>query len=275
MKSALALLLLLFFVIDLKAKDKNSAETEIQFGTVAVDIPAVMIKRLTPLTEYLNNKTQFKISIHPSANMSDAILRLGSNQTQIAYLSPAAYVEAYDKYKILPLVSMSDNGQSYFNLVVVTKKNSSIKSIKDLKGKRFAFGDKKAKLQLAAVIDSGLRLTDFQSYEYLNHNDNVVKAVIFEDFDAGILLESVAKKNQADLKVIYRSKPFPSHLIAYNKNLSPKIIKKIKDALLALDHKNSKDRALVESLDSSYNGFQITNNKKYNIVREMSKRDSP
>ena len=40
----------------------QAAEDEIYLGSVAMDVPAAMVQRLTPLTVYLSNKTGLKIN---------------------------------------------------------------------------------------------------------------------------------------------------------------------------------------------------------------------
>ena len=78
--------------------------------------------------------------------------------------------------------------------VVAVKQGSALQNAADLKGKTFAFGDEKALLQRAVVVGAGVRLTDLASYAYLKHYDNIAKAVLNDDFDAGILTEGVLRE---------------------------------------------------------------------------------
>jgi len=77
---------------------------------------------------------------------------------------------------------------------VVVQKDSPVKKLEDLKGKRFAFGDPKAFLQPAVLLEAGMKIQDFSAVAYLNHYDNIAKAVLLGDFDGGIMKDTVYEK---------------------------------------------------------------------------------
>ncbi|MFA6904422.1 MAG: phosphate/phosphite/phosphonate ABC transporter substrate-binding protein, partial [Gallionellaceae bacterium] len=249
---------------------ESSAGKELQLGSVAMDIPAEMVKRLTPLTKYLSSKIGQNVSFHASPNLGSAVEDLGKNTTQIAYLTPAAYLEAREKYAAIPLVNPLSKGKGSFTLMIAVQKDSPVKSIQDLRGKKFAFGDKKAILQPAVVENAGIKLEEFASYDYLNHYDNIAKAVINGDFDAGIVKDTIAEKFAAQgLRVIYTSPPLPSYIFAVNKNLPPKTIAKLKDAMLALKTDSEENKAILTSLEKGYDGFETASDNDFDAIRKL------
>lgn len=249
---------------------ESSAGGELHLGSVAMDIPAEMVKRLTPLTKYLSSKTGLTVNFHASPNLNSAVADLGMNTTQIAYLTPAAYIEAHEKYAAIPLVNPLSKGKGTFTLMIAVQKDSPIKSIHDLRGKKFAFGDKKAKLQPAVVENAGIKLEEFASYDYLNHYDNIAKAVINGDFDAGIVKDTVAEKfSSQGLRVIYTSPPLPSYIFAVNKNLPPATILKLKNAMLALKADSDENKAILTSLEKGYDGFEMASDKDFDGIRKL------
>lgn len=249
---------------------EKSAEEAIQLGSVAMDIPAEMVKRLTPLTKYLSSKTGLIVNFHASPNLDTAVEDLGMNTTQIAYLTPAAYLEAHEKYAAIPLVNPLNKGKGTFTLIIAVHKDSPIKTISDLRGKKFAFGDKKAKLQPAVVESAGIKLEEFASYDYLNHYDNIAKAVINGDFDAGILKDTVAEKFASQgLRVIHTSPPLPSYIFAVNKNLPQKIIARLKQAMLALKDDTEENKAVLTALEKGYDGFEASDDKDFDGIRKL------
>lgn len=252
----------------------HAAETDsgrdLQLGSVAMDIPAEMVKRLTPLTEYLSKKTGITVHFRASANLGSAVEDLGMNNSQIAYLTPAAYIEAREKFDAIPLVTPLNKGKSSFTLMIAVQKNSPIKSVSDLRGKTFAFGDKKALLQPAVVTGSGIKLEEFASYDYLNHYDNIAKAVINGDFDAGIIKDSIAEKfAEKGLRVIYTSVPLPSYIFAVNKNLPPRTIAKLKKAMLALKADTEEHKAILTAIENGYDGFEVAKDKDFDGIRKL------
>jgi len=246
---------------------------DLQLGSVAMDIPVEMINRLTPLTTYLSKQIGIPVNFHPSPNLNSAVEDLGSNTTQIAYLTPAAYLEAHEKYGATALVSPLNKGQATFTLMIVVPNDSPIQNVADLRGKKFAFGDKKAILQPAVVESAGVKLNEFASYDYLNHYDNIAKAVLNGDFDAGILKDAIAESfANKGLRVIYTSAPLPSYVFAVGKNLPAITVNKLKKAMLALKADNAAHKTILSALEKGYDGFAIANDKDFDGIRKLLER---
>ncbi len=247
-----------------------TAGQELQLGSISIDIPAEMIRRLTPLTKYLSVKTGLTVTFKATPNFGATIEDLGTNTTQIAYLSPAVYIEARDKYAVIPMVSPLIKGKSAFNLFVVVQKDSPIKKMSDLRGKKFAFGDKKAKLQPLLVEGAGIKLDEFASYEFLNHYDNIAKALINGDFDAGLIKDTAFEKFASQgLRIMHTLPPLPGLIIAANKDLSPATIAKLKNALLALNNNSAENKAILTALEPGYDGFEVARDKDFDGMRKL------
>jgi len=185
-----------FFILFIVVFYSNAsmANNELVFGSVAMDIPAVMHKRLKPLTKYLSKRLNKKVVLRLSPNMGAAINEAASGAVDIAYLTPVAYLRAHEKGNAQLIAKTVTKGKASFKLMIVVKENSSIKTIQDLQGKSFAFGDKKALLQRATVVGAGIKLNQFKEYRFIGHYDNIARAVMNDDFDAGILKDTMAYK---------------------------------------------------------------------------------
>jgi phosphonate transport system substrate-binding protein len=259
---------LLFTAIFVFAQSAIAAN--IILGSVAMDVPAEMVKRLTPLADYLSKQTGLKVEFRASPNLGSAVDELGKNTTQIAYFTPAAYMEAHTKYRAIPLVKPLNKGKGTFTLMIAVANESPIKTVQDLRGKKFAFGDKKAILQPAVVENAGIKLEEFASYDYLNHYDNIAKAVINGDFDAGILKDTIAERFQPQgIRIIHTSPPLPNYLFAVNKNLPKKNIAKLKKAMLALKDDSEEHKAILTALEKGYNGFETASDKDFDGMRKL------
>ena len=254
----------------LPAHAAENRHKDLFLGSVAMDVPAAMVERLTPLAKYLSNQTGYSILFRASPNLGSAVDDLGLGQTQLAYLTPVAYIEARDKYKAVPLVSPLTYGKPTFNLVIVVRKDSPIRAMRDLHGKKFAFGDEKALLQPAVVREAGIKLEDFASYAYLKHYDNIAKALLNGDFDAGILKDTLAAKFEPlGLRVIHVSPPLASYLFAVSNHLKPEILAQMKAALLDLNADTPENKAVLRALDPAYNGFVAVEDQDYNTIRKL------
>ena len=250
------------------AEDKK----EIILGSVAMDIPAVMHKRLTPLTDYLSAELGMPITLKLSPNMGAAINEIAEDKVDIAYLTPVAYLKAHKKGGSQIIAKTVTNGKASFQLMIVVKKDSPIKSVGDLAGKSFAFGDKKALLQRAAVVGSGIQLEKLGSYEFIGHYDNIANAVSHGDFDAGIVKDTTAYKwEKKGLRILYASPDLPPYNIAVSKKIDKAMTARIKKAFLALNKEDSNHLQVIKALDKKYDGFADTNDKEYDVVRRLIK----
>jgi len=252
-----------------KAASKDLG-ARVTMGSVAMDIPVEMIKRMSVLTNYLALSTNLNIRFRPSPNLGSAVEDLGTGQTQIAYLTPVAYIEARRKYGVIPLVAPTTNGRPLFSLVIGVRAGSGIKSPAELKGKSFAFGDERALLQRAAVASMGLSPSDFASYAYLKHYDNIAKAVLAGDFEGGILKDSVADGFKSKgMVVIGSTAPLPSYLFAVHPGMSAAVRSQLRDALLALNKSSPDGAATLEAFDIAYDGFTPIDDSAYDPVRAL------
>jgi phosphonate transport system substrate-binding protein len=243
---------------------------ELYLGSVAMDVPAEMVKRLTPLTQYLTKQTGINVSFRASPNLGSAVNELGKDFTQIAYLTPVAYIEAHDKFRAQPLVSPLTHGKSTFTLVIAVRRDSPFQTMEDLRGRTFAFGDQKALLQRAVVVGGGVKLEEFSRYSFLKHYDNIAKAVLNKDFDAGILKDTIFDEFEPKgLRRLYTSPRLSSYLFAVSGLVPPETAKKLRDAFMALNAKNPEHSAILKGLDQGYDGFEPVEDKDYDAIRKL------
>ncbi len=244
--------------------------SQVTMGSVAMDIPVEMIRRLSVLTNYLALQTNLNVRFRPSPNLGSAVDDLGRGQTQIAYLTPVAYIEARRKYGVIPLVAPTVQGRPNFSLVIGVKAGSGIGTPAELKGRRFAFGDEKALLQKAAVESMGVKLAEFSYYAYLKHYDNIAKAVLAGDFDGGILKDSVADDFKGKgIAVIGSTAPLPSYVFAVHPAMPVAVRNQLRDALLALNRTTPDGAATLEAFDSACDGFTVVDDPAYDPVRKL------
>lgn len=254
------------------AIDSFAEEPAIKFGSVAMDIPSVMHKRLTPLTKYLSESLDQPVNLILAKDMPDAIHAISTNNVDIAYLTPVAYIHANEANNAQLVAKMKTNNKDSFKLMIVVKEDSNIYSIEDIFGKSFAFGDEAALLQRAVVVESGLPLEKLGTYSFLKHYDNIVRAVLYGEFDAGILKDTMAYKWQdKGIRILHTSPELPPYNIAAKGNIDPELLNKLQKAFLDLDINKAEHHTIIKSLDKKYDGFSPASNEEYDIVRKLIK----
>ena len=108
-------------------------------------VSAEQEEKLKPLADYLTQKLQrpFKFQIAP--DYKTAVDLLVEEKVELAYLSTSTYIEARLRDpNVEPLAAPinSETGRPWYTSVIVANTNRGIKSLADLKGKRFAFVSK-------------------------------------------------------------------------------------------------------------------------------------
>jgi phosphonate transport system substrate-binding protein len=170
------------------------AET-ITFGIYTSDKPTVMYQKFKPIIDYLqkcitqnDGDATVKMKIFPS--YAAAVDALVAGNVYFMRFGPATYILAKDRDDNICLLAMENsNNKKRFNGVFIVAKDSPINSIKDLKGKSFAFGNKNSTigryLSQAELVKVGLRSTDLANYDFLGRHDKVALAVSVGKYNAG------------------------------------------------------------------------------------------
>lgn len=259
-------------ILALTLVERSAAAEAIRFGSVAMDIPAVMHKRLVPLTDYLSSELKQPVVLKLSPSMKTAIKEISENTVELAYLTPVAYIRSHAKGKTRLIAKTVTNNRDSFQLMIVVKEDSPIKTIEDLLGKTFAFGDPAALLQRAVVVGAGVKLDKLGSYKFVGHYDNIARGVMRGFYDAGILKDTTAFKWQGKgLRILHSSAHLPPYNLAASSELDEGTFQKLKKAFLALNVNNPAHRKIIKALDKKYDGFAATNDDEYDIVRELTK----
>ena len=181
------------------------AEVNLTFGVYASDKPTQMIQSFRPLLDDLQVLLakrlgdQVSIKIHISKTYEDGIDELVNGKVDFARFGPASYVSAKQQNDHIRLIAIeSHKGKKEFNGVICVKSGSAVKSVKDLVGKTFAFGDKTSTigryLSQKYLANNGITAKSLKSYDYLDRHDKVASAVAAGDFDAGAIKEGTYKK---------------------------------------------------------------------------------
>jgi phosphonate transport system substrate-binding protein len=259
-------------ILLMSIKVGRAEEKPIRFGSVAEDIPAVMHQRLTPLIDYLEKSIGRPVVLTLSPDMPKAIDELSNGNVDLAYLTPVAYLRAHEKGGATIIAKIVSNKQSFFRLEIVVREDSPIRKVKDLAGKKFAFGDPAALLQRAVVESSGISLESLGSRNYLGHYDNIVRGVLNRDYDAGIVTDTKARKwTDKGLRVIYSSPQLPPYNIAATRKLDQATFLKLQKALLSLDKSKPDHLRVLQALGEDYDGFAHTSDQEYDVVRQLIK----
>lgn len=225
------LLLIIFLSLIVYAKET------LVFGAISTVEAHLMEKKLTPLIKYLEEKTQKKIIFKTGYNYEDTIHKFSNRSFDIGFIGPSPYIKSKrinpDALSILAELQNADN--SAFKSHLITKKGSSIHSLKDLKDKSFAFGSPNSTLSYFIPMNILIEketLNSLKNYTFLGRHDRVAQYVIMGKYDAGAVKKSVADRYAKYLQNIETSEVYPEFLMVANSKLNEQLFKTIKKGTL-------------------------------------------
>jgi phosphonate transport system substrate-binding protein len=227
--------------------------------------------KFKPIADAISKKIGKPVEFQVGRDYDDAVKKVGTGKFDFAFLGPTLYIKARDEYKVIPLAMIENKGKASFQGVIIVQKGSSISSLKDLKGKRFAFGSRGSTLSHVAplymLLDAGVKLEQLQLYKFVGSHDNVAQAVATKTFDAGGLMPDVAKKHMdRGLKVIAQSPELPEHVFVATKTMDAATVEYIQSALITLDP------ALQKKIKGSLTGMQKFEDKDFDVLRKIMKK---
>jgi len=249
----------------------------LRMGIVPLESPAVMFKKFSPLVEYLSVRLKRKVDLRVAVDFAAAIEDLGKGETQFCFMTPSTYIEAHKKFNVRVLVKLLREGKPFQHSVIVAGSASGIESVEDIKGRSFAFGDPQSTSShiapRAMLLDAGIDVKDLLYYNYLGHHDDVAKAVLHGDFDAGGIMETTARKfADSGLKLLKFSEDIPEFNICVSETLEAAFVEELRSVLTAADISTKEGSEALTSINDKYTGFMEAADTDYDNVRVMMKK---
>lgn len=246
----------------------------VYFGVIPRENPRIMYEKYQPLLDYLATKTPYKYELVLKKNYEDTVNALGNGETSVALLGPLTYLEAHAKYGAMSILkSKGLDGVTSYKSVIITKKDTSVRTLAELKGKTVAFASSKSTsgnlMPRYLLAGAGIHLNELGGYTNFDYHDSVVKAVLKGQYTAGAVRDSVARKYmKLGLAVIAESEPIPTGPLVAGPGTPSAMIENIKKALLGLDPRDAEGQQVLKRLDEDFkNGFTEAADKDYGGIR--------
>lgn len=233
-----------------------------------------------PFLRYLEQATGLSFELRFTPKDSTAGDMLGTGEFDFAALGAGSYLEANERYGVIPLVrGVNAEGRTEYRSVIVVAPDSPIQRIEDLRGRSFAFSCLNSTqghlIPRIILAEHGMSLEDLASYEYTGSHQNCANAVAAGRFDAGGVQDILAQRLVADglLRIIHTSEYHPSSGITANPDLPPDVIEKVRQALLDFQPAGAHADGLYHwDRTEMANGFREAREDDYDELREWSIR---
>lgn len=201
---------------------------------------AKLKKRFKPLARYLSDQLGIPVEVRVGQSYQAHLEAIGKDNIDIAYLGPALYVKTLAQYGDKPLLArLESKGSPTFRGHIVVSKNSPIRTLADLKGKVFAFGDPSSTMSSlvprAMLLRAGITLQDLEAYHHHKGHTNVALAVLAGDADAGAVKEEVYTRFQPrGLRSLRATPAISEHVFVARADLDPALVRQLQQLLLGI-----------------------------------------
>lgn len=236
--------------------------------------PDEISRRITPLAEYLSQKTGYKIEVVIASDFSQYTEKLKSGIVQIGYENPYIYTLASDAHEAVAM-AVKGKDKDRFRGIVIARQDAGLSTLEELRGKTVSIvgftsagGYLSQKLSLIrAGIDPDTDLTIHEATG--NKQENVVLEVYTGEADAGFIRESALHRADAyisvdQLKIVAQCAWVPNWALSVSRSLPDTVKKNIQAALLELSTANGAIKAL------KIDRFRSAGDGDYDSVREAA-----
>lgn len=223
------------------------------------------VKMYVPLMRYLEKETGYKFRLHITPKNLSLVDEIGAGRVHFAAIGTVSYLQAYTKYQVQPLVRGTGENGPFYQAVIIAKPDSNINSLRDLQGKRFAFGSPNSTqghlIPRIMLAERGISLSSLKSFGYFASHTETANAVISGQFDAGSVQDSLGRTlaEKGLVKIITVSDLYPRSGISVAPNVPVEVAEAVKKALLKFDPKGKDSEGLYNwQLSEMPGGFVDT-----------------
>ncbi len=245
-----------------------------------------------PLEKLLSDKLGIPVKVSVSTNYNTIVEAMKSKKVDVGFLPPTAYTLANDQKAADLLLQaqrygVNKDGSSNKKLVddykseILVKKNSGIKSLKDLKGKKIALQDVTSTagytFPLATLKkETGINATKDMKIVNVKGHDQAVISLLNGDVDAAAVFQdarTIVKKDQPnvfkDTKILKLTESIPNDTISVRPDMDKKFQEKLKKAFKDIA-KSKKGHKIISEV-YSHEGYTDTKDSNFDIVRKYEK----
>lgn len=252
--------------------------TTVRLSMIPTTDPGKIIRESQPFIDYLQKETGAKVELTVPTNYAAVVEAVANDRVDIAYFGGFTYVQASARSGATPLVQR-ERDQAFHSLFI-TQPESAIRSLADLKGHSFAFGDVNSTsghlMPAYFMRQQGVDEAVIDRAIYTGGHDATALAVANKKVDAGALDELVfarmikeGKLNESQVRVFYTTPPFFDYVWAARRGLDRTMAEAFANAMLSLSEANPEQKSILQLLNATK--YVRAEDASYNPLRQAAR----
>lgn len=234
------------------------AQSVFRVTTIPEEAATEQVRKFTPLASYLEKALGVKVEFTPVSDYPAAVETLVNKKVDLVWFGGFTFVQANLRSggKVVPLAQREEDTK--FQSVFITKTDSGIKSLADMKGKQVSFGSQSSTsghlMPRSFLLQANINPEkDFRRIAYSGAHDATIASVVSGKVDAAALDITVWKKfvneNKVDtqaVNVFYTTPGYFNYNWSVHADMPADMQAKVKAALLALDPANPEHAEILK-----------------------------
>lgn len=258
-----------------------SAQTikELRVSAIPDENPQEMLRIYTPFADYLTKEVGIPVKFTPVVDYAATVEGLAANRLEMVWYGGLTSVQAAKRAKGAHRIIMRKEDadfKSYF----ITTKSSGIKSLKDLKGKTFAFGSVSSTsghlMPRYYLLKNGINPEkDFAKFSFSGAHDATAAWVEAGQVDAGALnflvwdkLVQTKKVNTDKVGIFWTTPTYVDYVWMVRGGVDKGTVDKITKAFLKLNASNPEDKKLLDLHRTK--GYIVAKDEQWKDIEEAA-----
>lgn len=235
----------------------QKALKEFHVSAIPDENPQEMLRIYTPFADYLTTELGVPVKFTPVVDYAATVEGLAASKLDMVWYGGFTSVQAARRAKGATRIIMRKE-DAEFKSHFITRKDTGIRELKDLKGKTFSFGSVSSTsghlMPRYYLLKGGINPEkDFSKFSFSGAHDATAAWVEAGRVDAGALnflvwdkLVETKKVDTGKVVIFWTTPPYVDYVWTVRGGLDKGLVEKISKAFLKLDYKKPQDKKLLD-----------------------------
>lgn len=218
----------------------------LRFGVFPRWNAQLMVREFTPLAHALGEALGREVRIETSKNFDAFMQRVYAREFDLVHLNQLQYLRAHEQAGYQAIAGLCESPECTIRALIVTRADTDLREIGDLRGKTVAFGGRDAMVSHVLAREllrrRGLPPTDYRAVFATNPPNALLTVYNGEAQAAGVgsgVLQRPEIRQRIEvekIRILAESEAIPPLPVAVRADLDPQLVQRLRAALLDMSN---------------------------------------